>query len=475
MRQRFDYQGRSCAFFYRKQDIGKIVPAFVQSPCRISYFSITLIMSHPRSSWADASDSDSSPANSPTLRPKPSNTSNVDDSFFDAPNLREEKTTNNGSNHSNGNNRRNNRDNNNNRDRGSHNNRDNDRNHSRDNNHSNNRNTGDPARDNNCDNNRNNVFPTRREERPKETRNFDDNWRRSAPSMPSAARDNRDGRDSEARYKDRSSRQNPRPQNPRTSNRDRDRGARQSKPLPYPTEAPFSAFFGNLGPLGEIKGVSEEELKKFVESLGVEKVDMNIPSDTLKAKQHGGPGFGYVTFENLSDLQTIVEMARSNSNVLDFSEGRKVKVELPRNQIVKKEKEKEKEGEKEGEWKQTGGGGGGGSRPKLNLSKRSKPVETVFGFAEEAKKVAEDALQKESPNPKSKPNTKPEKKNRDSRDRAPRLNPAKARVGPERLPAPVIPEYAKLNKKEEKVEQKKTTGGFAGLSMDSSSEEEESD
>lgn len=111
----------------------------------------------------------------------------------------------------------------------------------------------------------------------------------------------------------------------------------------------------------------------------------------------------------------------------------------------------------------------------MNLSKRSKPVETVFGFAEEAKKVAEDALQKESPNPKSKPNTKPEKKNRDSRDRAPRLNPAKARVGPERLPAPVIPEYAKLNKKEEKVEQKKTTGGFAGLSMDSSSEEEESD
>lgn len=150
-------------------------------------------MSHPRSSWADASDSDSSPANSPTLRPKPSNTSNVDDSFFDAPNLRVENTTNNGSNHSNGNNRRNNRDNNNNRD--------NDRNHSRDNNHSNNRNTGDPARDNNCDNNRNNGFPTRREERPKETRNFDDNWRRSAPSMPSAARDNRDGRDSEVRYK----------------------------------------------------------------------------------------------------------------------------------------------------------------------------------------------------------------------------------------------------------------------------------
>ena len=43
-------------------------------------------------------------------------------------------------------------------------------------------------------------------------------------------------------------------------------------------------------------------------------------------------------------MQTIIEMAKSNNNVLDYEEGRKIKVELAKTDRAKGRKEEEEEG-----------------------------------------------------------------------------------------------------------------------------------
>lgn len=116
-------------------------------------------------------------------------------------------------------------------------------------------------------------------------------------------------------------------------------------PEKYPTEAPFTAYIGNLA-----FSIQKEDIVKFFEKLKV--VDVHFPRDRETERMKG---FGYVEFETLDELKTAIGMG--GQEVL----GRSIRIDVTQRRNNNRN--------------QSSSGGGYGSNFRRNRNNRDESTE----------------------------------------------------------------------------------------------------